>query len=118
MADGSLSSLSSQILLALADRARYGYEMIREIERQSAGAMVPKTGSLYTALQRLEDKGLIAEDPGANQPDEDDRRSYYRLTPEGRAALATETSRWERFVRIADQKRRAFPTLSPHPEKS
>jgi len=101
MGAGTLSPLSLQILLSVADRPRYGYEMIREIEWQTEGAIVPKSGSLYTALQRLEEEGLIAPVESADAPAESERRSYYRLSDRGREALMAEISRLERFVRIA-----------------
>jgi DNA-binding PadR family transcriptional regulator len=101
----SPSPLSLQILLSVAERPRYGYEMMREIEWQTQGAMVPKSGSLYTALQRLEQQGLITPDQAAKTAEESERRLYYRLTDEGRMVLTEEIARLERFVRIAERKR-------------
>ena len=101
MSVGPLSALSLQILLSVADTSRYGYQMIRDIEWQTHGAMVPKSGSLYTALQRLEEEGLIESDESAKAPEESERRIYYRISDEGRRALAAEIGRMERLLRIA-----------------
>jgi DNA-binding PadR family transcriptional regulator len=54
-------------------------------------------GSLYPALHRLEDRGLIASFWGTSENNR--RAKYYRLTPAGRKALAAETTRWEQLAR-------------------
>src|SRR5688572_24666559 len=93
--------LSHAILLALADADRHGYGIIKEVERQSQGALRPGTGTLYTALQRLQDEGLIVDSPMRPGQDEDQRRKYYRITPAGRAAARAETLRLMRLVAVA-----------------
>lgn len=94
-----------QVLLALADGDRHGYGIILEIAGRTAGAVRLGTGTLYTALARLEDSGLVAESsrrPAADQDDE--RRRYYRLTAFGRAVLEAETARLAAIVRQAHRK--------------
>jgi transcriptional regulator len=54
-------------------------------------------GSLYPALQRLQQEGWITAEWGVSKNKQ--RAKYYRLTPAGRQQLLAETSRWERFVR-------------------
>ena len=54
-------------------------------------------GSLYPALYRLEDRGLIKSFWGTSENNR--RAKYYRLTPAGRRQLAAETTRWEQLVR-------------------
>lgn len=108
-----LTALTAQVLLALADRPRYGYAILKEIERQTAGELVPKTGSLYAALQRLQDDGLITEAPEAAGPDEDSRRRYYTLTELGYAVARGEAVRQARMLAVAREKRlvRVLPNL-------
>jgi DNA-binding PadR family transcriptional regulator len=96
--------LSHAILLALADQDRHGYAIIKEVERQSEGALRPGTGTLYTALQRLQEEGLIDESPRRPDPGEDQRRKYYRITPAGRASARAETLRLMRIVAVARDK--------------
>ena len=96
--------LSHAILLALADQDRHGYAILKEIERQSEGRLRTGTGTLYAALQRLTDDGLIAEAPESAEPDDDPRRRYYRLTAEGRSEAAEETRRLARLVQVAGEK--------------
>ena len=93
--------LSHAILLALAGEDRHGYGIIKAVDLQSEGALRPGTGTLYTALQRLLDEGLIAESSREPAPEEDRRRKYYRLTEAGREAARTETLRLARLVALA-----------------
>ena len=68
------------ILISLADQPRHGYAMMEDIARFSGTRLGP--GTLYGAIARLEERGLIEAAPA------DDRRQPYRLTDLGRAALA------------------------------
>lgn len=97
----TLTPLSHAILLALADEDRHGYGIIKKIVEQSDGALRPGTGTLYSALQRLLDDGMIADSPRSPEPDEDRRRKYYRLTEAGRDAARAEALRLARLVAVA-----------------
>lgn len=99
-----LTPLSHSVLVALADADRHGYGIIKEVVRQTEGTLRPGTGTLYAALQRLQDEGLIADSPREPGPDEDQRRKYYRLTTRGRALAEAETHRLARLVAVARQK--------------
>jgi len=90
------------ILLALTGAHRHGYGIIRDIAERTDGALRLGTGTLYTALARLETLALVGEsDRRAPAHEDDDRRRYYRLTPLGRAVLKAETERLEALVRHA-----------------
>jgi DNA-binding PadR family transcriptional regulator len=91
-----LSPHQFHILLALTDRERHGYGVIQDIDQRTGGEMRLGTGTLYTAIARLVELGLIA-DTGR----EDERRRYYRLLPLGRSVLKAETMRLEALVRHA-----------------
>jgi DNA-binding PadR family transcriptional regulator len=100
-----LSPQQFHILLALVDADRHGYGIIREVEARTAGATRLGTGTLYTAVARLEALRLIAQSTRRPRAVEDDeRRIYYRLTPLGRAVLAAETARLDALVRHARRK--------------
>jgi DNA-binding PadR family transcriptional regulator len=90
-----LSSHQFHILLALNAGDRHGYGIIQDVERHSDGGMRLGTGTLYTALGRLVEQGLVA-DAGTEE-----RRRNYRLTPLGRAVLRAETTRLDALVRHA-----------------
>ena len=95
-----LPNLPLHVLLVLAEGELHGWAIIKRIESMSAGAHSPSSGSLYLAMARLEEKGLISDAPA---PDEetDTRRRYYTLTPTGRQVLALEVDRLEGLVRHA-----------------
>ena len=93
------------ILLALTGAHLHGYAIIRDVEQRTAGAVRLGTGTLYTALARLEALALVDEsNRRAPAGEDDDRRRYYRLTPLGRAVLTAETERLESLVRHARAK--------------
>jgi DNA-binding PadR family transcriptional regulator len=100
-----LTPISLAILLALADADRHGYAILKEVERQSDGALRIGTGSLYAALQRLTEEGALAESPDQPGPEEDARRRYYRLTVAGRERAAAELRRMARAVEEARAKK-------------
>jgi DNA-binding PadR family transcriptional regulator len=99
---GSLSPISYQILLALAAHDRHGYLIRKAVERQTAGVIQLGPGTVYAAIRRLEDEGLIEESPRRPDADLDDaRRRYYRLSRSGRTALRAETERLQATVAFA-----------------
>ena len=94
-----------QILLALGDGERHGYDIMLTIARESEGG--PRIGptTLYRSIRRLLHKGLIAESEERPDPSLDDqRRRYYRLTPRGLDAARAEAARLQRLLALADQK--------------
>ena len=103
-----LSAHQFHILLALTDADRHGYAVIQDIEQRTGGDMRLGTGTLYTAIARLVELGLIA-DTGR----EDERRRYYRLLPLGRAVLRAETARLEALVRHAHARGIRATSASP-----
>ena len=93
------------ILLALTDGHLHGYAIIRDVAERTGGTLRLGTGTLYTALARLEALGLVDESDRRPPGDEDDqRRRYYRLTAIGKAVLRAETERLETLVRLARRK--------------
>ena len=108
-----LTHLSYQVLLALADENRHGYGIIKEVRARTGGEMELETGTLYTALKRLKDEGLIdVVAPEERLPGGDDRpageggrRRVYQLTPLGSEVLAAESRRLAALVEVAMEKR-------------
>lgn len=99
-----LTPLSLAVLLALADADRHGYAILKEIERESEGRIRPGTGTLYAALQRMLDEGLIEESFGMAE-EGDARRRYYAITVLGRQVARAEVGRLARLVDLAVGKR-------------
>ena len=100
-----LTPLTMAILLALAKEDQHGYALMQEVQAQTDGAIVPGTGSLYAALERLFDEGLIMESPRRPGAGDDRRRKYFRITEAGRAAARAEAARMMRVLETARDKR-------------
>ena len=97
-----LNPTDFQILLALAGESRHGYGIMQEIARQSGGAVKMGPGSLYGAIKRLLDSGLVVEGSPPRSAEEDPRRtSYYRITPAGRKAASDAARELADLVSVA-----------------
>lgn len=100
------------ILFALADGDKHGYEIMKQVRRDTRGAVKMGTGTLYGSIKRMLADGLIAE--AGDRPDpalDDERRRYYRATDQGKRILAAELQRFSDVVTIA-RRRRLMRTLS------
>jgi DNA-binding PadR family transcriptional regulator len=85
-----LTPVAFEILLALAEGERHGYEIMIEIERRSAGRISPNPGTLYRALDRLVQEGLLTS---AVRAVDGESRRLFALSPLGRAVAAAEAAR-------------------------
>ncbi len=94
-----LTPLSFLILVVLSEGPLHGYRLLQELERRTSGQTSPGTGTLYTALQRLTDDGLIRQEPTPDGADR--RRRYYGLTDHGRRAARSEAGRMAHMVALA-----------------
>jgi DNA-binding PadR family transcriptional regulator len=102
----SLTTSAFYILLSLSIQDRHGYEILKDVTLSSAGRVKMGPGILYTTLKRLLEAGLIVEVEGRTEDDRDDsRRRYYRLTHQGRGALASELERMEQALKVARSQR-------------
>jgi DNA-binding PadR family transcriptional regulator len=94
------------ILLALADKERHGYDIMREVDERTEGKMRLGPGTLYGSIKRMLGDGLIEElDERPDPALDDERRRYYRLTDLGRRVAVAEAERLERLVKSARTKR-------------
>jgi transcriptional regulator len=93
-------TLDLLILRTLAGGAMHGWALSQQIQHQSEDLLRVGQGSLYPALQRLEQQGWIASEW---QTTEQNRPAkYYTLTTSGRRALSAETRSWREYVRAVD----------------
>lgn len=92
-----LRSVELDILLGVVDQPRHGYAILQEAEARSGGHPGFEIPTLYRALRRLRDVGLVrvAEAPAASV---DERREYWEVTPLGREVLEAELERLEAIV--------------------
>jgi len=87
------------ILVSLADRDRHGYSIMQEVEERTEGAVKLSPSTLYSAIKRLLEEGLIEELESRPDPEHDDeRRRYYRLTKAGRRAAMEEAKQLEKLL--------------------
>ncbi len=94
------------ILFALAGGEKHGYEIMKQVQRDTRGAVKMGTGTLYGSIKRMLADGLIAE--AGDRPDpalDDERRRYYRTTDRGDKALAAELQRYSEVVSVARRRR-------------
>ena len=110
--DGGLvrGTLDVLILKAVSWGPRHGYEVVEWIRAVSDEELLVEEGPLYTALHRLERRGLLTAEWGYS--DNNRKARYYQLSRAGRAQLKSETSGWERYARAVT---RALSAVSPNP---
>jgi len=91
-------TLDVLILRTLAgDAKRHGYQIARAIRSLSGDVLSVEEGALYPALHRLQAKGWVDAEWGRSENKR--RAKFYRLTDEGRAALAEEVRSWNTYAR-------------------
>lgn len=99
-ADVLRGTLDLLILKTLAGDPLHGWAIAQRIQQRSQAALQVGQGSLYPALQRLEQRGWLDSEWRATE--ENRRAKYYRLTTSGRRALESETASWRRYVHAMD----------------
>jgi DNA-binding PadR family transcriptional regulator len=106
-----LTPQAFQILLSLADRDLHGYAIILDVRERTSDEVKLTASTLYAALQRMLDAGLI-EEVERRRTDDDPRRRYYGLTKYGREVARAEARRLERLTEMARGKR-LLPGAAP-----
>ena len=94
-----LTPAAFHVLLALADGAKHGYLILKEVEERTGGDVRLSTGTLYGLIKRFLDDELIVELPA--EDDGNERRRPYKLTPFGRQVARAEAARLEQLVSAA-----------------
>src|SRR5215813_1360188 len=89
-------TLDLLILKALAAEPMHGLGVSRRIAQVTQGTFEVKPGSLFPALQRLEQEGWLSSSWGRSESNR--RAKYYALTRAGRRQLAAETRQWNRIA--------------------
>jgi PadR family transcriptional regulator len=89
-------TLDLLILKAVSLAPQHGYGILLRIEHITRGYFPIQQGTLYPALYRLEDRGLLASEWGTSENNR--RAKFYSLTREGRKQLSHERSSWEQMV--------------------
>ena len=91
-------TLDLLILKAVSLGPFHGYGILLRIQQISKDRLEIQQGSLYPALYRLEDRGLIASEWGESENNR--KAKFYRLTASGKRKLQTETENWNRMADV------------------
>ena len=91
--------LDTLLLAALAESPAHGYLIVERLHRRSLGAFELSEGTIYPALYRLEDAGLL---DSRWSSESGRRRRVYRLTRRGQAALDEGRQDWRGFAHAVD----------------
>ena len=89
-------TLDLLILKVIALGPVHGYAIAQRLEQVSRGVVQVPEGSLYPALHRLENRGLLAADWKETETGREAK--FYRLTRKGQKQLQTETADWQRLI--------------------
>ena len=89
-------TLDLLILKVVALGAVHGYAIAQRLEQVSRGVVQVPQGSLYPALHRLENRGLLTAD--WEETESGREAKFYRLTRKGRTQLETEAASWQRLT--------------------
>jgi len=99
MARTGISTTVFHILVALAGQDRHGYSIMQDVAARTDGRIKLSPGTLYGAIRRLLEEGLIQElDERPDPENDDERRRYYRLTTAGYAAAREEAAQLNRML--------------------
>jgi DNA-binding PadR family transcriptional regulator len=97
-----LSPAVFHILLSLGAGERHGYAIKREIAARTEGKLTLGPGVLYGSINKMLELGLIEESDERPDPHlDDERRRYYRITPDGRKVAQAEAVRMRELVQLA-----------------
>jgi transcriptional regulator len=88
-------TLETLILKAIGGGPRHGYAIARWLEDSTGDVLQVEDGSLYPALYRMEQRGLIQASCGTSELGR--KAKFYRITAAGRKRLAASTAEWARF---------------------
>jgi transcriptional regulator len=93
-------TLDMLVLKSLSLQQMHGWGITQRIHQITAGVLRVNPGSLYPALERLQDRRWISADWATTENGR--RAKYYRLTAAGRRQLGEETKSWRRLVAAVD----------------
>jgi len=100
--DSPLPGAVFHILIALADRDRHGYSIMQDVAARTGGKVKLSPGTLYSAIRRMLEQGMVEELSESPDPSStDERRRYYRITRLGKRAATAEVARLSALVKQA-----------------
>ena len=98
-----VGAVSLWLLILLSERPMYGYEIIKELGKRFAGYWKPKTGTIYPALEKLEQDKLVTSQREFREEGPD--RKHYALAKKGEAQLSQSVLRWIKMMEMLEHYR-------------
>lgn len=95
-----VGAVSLWLLLLLAERPMYGYEIIKELEKKFSGYWKPKTGTIYPALEKLEKSKSVTSK--VEFMDKAPDRKHYAITEKGQNELGESMIHWSKMAEIIE----------------
>jgi PadR family transcriptional regulator, regulatory protein PadR len=104
-----VGTVSLWLLILLSERPMYGYEIIRELEKRFSGYWKPKTGTIYPALEKLEQDKLVTSQREFREEGPD--RKHYALAKKGEAQLSQSVLRWIKMMEMLEHYRETHEAI-------
>src|SRR5918912_758760 len=98
-----VGAVSLWLLILLSERPMYGYEIIRELGKRFSGYWKPKTGTIYPALEKLEQDKLVTSQREFREEGPD--RKHYALAKKGEVELSQSVLRWIKMMEMLEHYR-------------
>jgi PadR family transcriptional regulator PadR len=95
-----VGAVSLWLLLLLAERPMYGYEIIKELEKKFSGYWKPKTGTIYPALEKLEKNKSVTSK--VEFMDKAPDRKHYAITAKGQKEITESMEHWSKMAEIIE----------------
>ena len=89
------------ILVAIGEGERHGYSIMQDIAERTNNKIRMSPGTLYAAVKRMLEQGLIEEVRGSHTLSDDERRRYYRIAKLGRRVVSAEAARMSEMLQQA-----------------
>jgi PadR family transcriptional regulator PadR len=104
-----VGAVSLWLLILLSERPMYGYEIIRELEKRFSGYWKPKTGTIYPALEKLEQDKLVTSQREFREEGPD--RKHYALAKKGQAKLSQSVLHWIKMMEMLEHYRETHEAI-------
>src|SRR5919109_3387415 len=104
-----VGAVSLWLLLLLSEKPMYGYEIIKELEKRFSGQWKPKTGTIYPALDKLEQERLVTSQREFREEGPD--RKHYAMTEKGEEELSQSMSHWIKMMEVLEKYREMHESI-------
>ena len=104
-----VGAVSLWLLILLSERPMYGYEIIRELEKRFSGYWKPKTGTIYPALEKLEQDKLVTSQRELREEGPD--RKHYALAKKGQVKLSQSVLHWIKMMEMLEHYRETHEAI-------